>query len=125
MMRIPARAHWNSPLGTWKPVKTAHAGGVKANRLRWFLLFLLVGAVFQLTGQQSEAEGKLLADIRTKAEKGDAQPQFELCNIFFFGNLGEPKDEPEAVQRFRKAAEQNSHKVYAMNEPLITPRKSR
>src|SRR6266545_1424755 len=59
-MGIPARVHWSPPLGTWKPVKTAHAGGMKANRLRWVLLCLLGGVVFRLPAQQSEADGKLL-----------------------------------------------------------------
>ena len=80
---------------------------MRANRLRWFLLFLLVSAVFQLPAQQSEADRKLLADIRAKAEKGDAQSQFELGKAFYFGSLGVAKDEVEAVKWFRKAAEQN------------------
>src|ERR1035437_5530765 len=104
---------------------------MKANRLRWFLLFLLVSVVFQLPAQQSdadrelqaikekfeqalhpgaqqsEADRKLLADVRAKAEKGDAQSQFELGNTFCFGNLGVAKNEVEAVKWFCKAAEQN------------------
>lgn len=113
---------------------------MKANRLRWFLLFLLVGAVFQLADQQSEADGKLLAEIRAKAEKGDAQTQCELGTVFTFGKLGVAKDEVEAVKWYPKAAEQNDVRarpgiagalastaltVYAMSEHLITPRKSR
>jgi TPR repeat protein len=104
---------------------------MKANRLRWFLLFLLVSVVFQLPAQQSdadrelqaikekfeqalhpgaqqsEADRKLLADIRAKAEEGDAQSQYELGCAFSFGNFGVTKDEVEAVRWFRKAAEQN------------------
>ena len=80
---------------------------MKANRLRWFLLFLLVSAVLQLPAQQSEADRKLLADIRAKAEKGDAQSQYELGCAFSLGSLGVAKDEVEAVKWFRKAAEQN------------------
>ena len=49
-----------------------------ANLLRWFLLFLLVSAVVHSPAQQSEADRKSLADIRAKAEKGDAQSQYEL-----------------------------------------------
>jgi len=48
-----------------------------------------------------------LADVRAKAEKGDAQSQFELGAVFFFGNLGSAKDYVEAVKWFRKAAEQS------------------
>jgi hypothetical protein len=50
---------------------------MKANRLGWLLLYLLVSAVFQLPAQPSDAARKLLADIRAKAEKGDAQSQYE------------------------------------------------
>jgi TPR repeat protein len=80
---------------------------MRTNRFRWFLLFLLVSAVFQLPAQQSEADRKLLADIRAKAEKGDAQSQYELGCAFSFGHLEVTKDEPEAVKWYRKAAEQN------------------
>src|ERR1039458_577184 len=80
---------------------------MRANRLRWFLLFLLVSAVFQLPAQQSEADRKLLANVRAFAEKGDAQCQYELGCAFFFGNFGVVKDEVEAVKWYRKAAEQN------------------
>src|ERR1035441_4857321 len=79
---------------------------MKANRLRWFLLFLLVSAVFQLSAQQSEADRKLLADIRAKAEEGDAQSQYELGAASATGSLGVAKDETEAVKWYRKAAEQ-------------------
>ena len=81
---------------------------MKANRLRWLLLFLVVGAVFQLPAQQSEADRKLLAQLRAVAERGDAQSQFELGCAFFSGSLGVAKDEAEAVKWFRKAAEQGS-----------------
>jgi TPR repeat protein len=79
---------------------------MKANRLGWFLFFLLVSAAFQLPAQQSEADRKLLADIRAKAEKGDAQSQDELGKAFYYGSLGVVKDGAEAVKWFRKAAEQ-------------------
>jgi TPR repeat protein len=80
---------------------------MKTNRLRWFLLFLLGSAVFQLPGQQSEADGKALADIRAKAEKGDVQSQFQLGRAFDTGGLGVAKDYTEAVKWYRKAAEGN------------------
>src|ERR1035438_2423894 len=51
---------------------------MKANWLRWLLLLLLASAAFQLSAQQSEANRKLLADVRAKAEKGDAKSQCEL-----------------------------------------------
>jgi TPR repeat protein len=80
---------------------------VKTNRLRWFLFFLLVSAVLQLPAQQTEADSKLLADIRAKAEKGDAQSQCVLGEAFAEGNLGVARNEVEAVKWFRKAAKQN------------------
>ena len=79
---------------------------MKANRLGWFLVFLLGSAVFQLPAQQSDADRKLLADIRAKAEKGDAQSQYELGRAFGNGSLGVAQDAVEAVKWYRKAAEQ-------------------
>jgi len=88
----------------WKPTKHA---AMKANWFRWFLLFLLAGAVFQLPAQQSEAVRKSFEEIKARAEKGDALYQFELGAAFNLGNLGVAKDYVEAVKWFRKAAEQN------------------
>ncbi|MBI3415093.1 MAG: SEL1-like repeat protein [Verrucomicrobia bacterium] len=80
---------------------------MKANRLVFTLLLLLSATVFQLSGQQTEADRKLLADIRARAEKGDAQFQFEMGAAFHDGNLGVAKDNAEAVKWYRKSAEQN------------------
>ena len=79
---------------------------MKANRLRWILLFLLLIVASELPAQQSEADHKLLADLRDKAERGVAESQFELGNTFFFGNLGVAKDEAAGVVWLRKSAEQ-------------------
>jgi TPR repeat protein len=49
----------------------------------------------------------VLADIRAKAEKGDAQSQKLLGSAFCFGRPGLAKDEAEGVKWLRKAAEQN------------------
>jgi len=62
---------------------------------------------FQLPAQQREADPKLLAAIRAKAEKGDAQSQYELGGVFSLGSMGVAKDEGEAVKWYRKAAKQN------------------
>lgn len=64
-----------------------------------------VSAGFQLPTQQSDADRKLLAGVRAKAEMGDAQSQYELGRVFAFGRLGVSKDEAAAVGWFRKAAE--------------------
>jgi TPR repeat protein len=50
---------------------------------------------------------ELLADIRAKAEKGDAQSQCVLGEAFAEGSLGVARNEVEAVKWFRKAAKQN------------------
>jgi hypothetical protein len=80
---------------------------MKANRFGWFLLFLLVSAGCQPPAEQNQADRKLLADIRAKAEKGDAQSQSELGYAFYIGSLGVAKDQVEAAKWFRRAAEQN------------------
>jgi uncharacterized protein len=81
---------------------------MKANRLRWLLLFLLLWPVLRIPAQQSEADRKLLADIRAKAEKGDAEAQYALGVALNFGTLGVAEDYVEAVKWFRKAAEQDN-----------------
>jgi TPR repeat protein len=91
---------------------------MKANRLVLAVLLLFSAAVFgttdpyvvvpsQLPAQQNEADRKLLAEIRARAEIGDAQSQFELGSAFFSGTLGVAKDYAEAVKWYRKAADQN------------------
>src|SRR2546426_380665 len=81
---------------------------MKANRFLWALILLLQSAAgIQLPAQQNEADRKLLADIRAKAEKGDARFQKELAGAHMSGNLGLAKDASEAAKWFRKAAEQN------------------
>ncbi len=80
---------------------------MKANLLSWLPPLLVFCAVFQLTAQQSEADRKLLADIQSKAEKGDAWSQCELGCRLFLGGLGAEKSPAEAVKWLRKAAEQD------------------
>ena len=57
--------------------------------------------------QQGDAVTQQLTILRTKAEKGDAQSQFELGESFLLGKLGVATNEVEAVKWFRKAADQN------------------
>ena len=71
------------------------------------MIFFLVSVAFRLPAQQNEADRRLLADVRTKAEKGDAQSQCDLGRAFDEGSLGVPRDRVEAVKWYRKAAEQN------------------
>ena len=70
------------------------------------LLFLSASA-FQLADQQTEADHKLFEEIKAKAERGDAQSQYELGAAYSFSQLGLVADEVEAYKWFRKAAEQN------------------
>jgi len=90
-----------------EPVQINYSGQMKAIRLVCTLL-LLNAAVFQLAAEQSDADRKLLADIRARAQRGDAQSQFEMGAAFHFGNLGVAKDDVEASKWYRKAAEQNN-----------------
>ena len=46
--------------------------------------------VIDLAHPYGQYAGKLLADIRAKAEKGDAHAQFELGTAFDFGSLTTP-----------------------------------
>ncbi len=78
---------------------------MKPNRWALLLLFLLLIAVFQLPAQQGEGDRKRLADIRAKAEKGDAKAQGNL-GLCYDNGEGVAKDAAEAVKWYRKAAEQ-------------------
>src|SRR4029450_5307336 len=80
---------------------------MKVDRSIFTVLLLVTAGVFQLPAQQNEADGKVLAEIRAGADKGDAKARYELGRAFFSGTLGVAKDEAEAVKWFRKAAEQN------------------
>ena len=92
-----------------------------------FGLVLLLGGQ-ALQAQQSNEDSKRLADLRARAENGDAKSQCELGQVFFRGNLGVSKaiykandgtvvffhghsvvskDEVEGVKWCRKAAEQD------------------
>jgi len=80
---------------------------MKATPRAWFLLLLfLVSCASQKPSHQSEADRKLLADFRSKAEKGNADAQYHLGYSYYFGK-GVAKDDVEAVKWWRKAAEQN------------------
>ncbi len=80
---------------------------MKTTPLAWFLLlFFLVSCAFQSPAKPTEADRKLLLpEIRSKAENGDAQAQFNLGSYYRTG-VGVAKDASEAVKWFRRAAEQ-------------------
>jgi len=80
---------------------------MKANRLVWFLILLFVNTVFQLPAEQSEADRRLLTELRVEAEKGDAQCQALLGDVFHFGLLTARTDYGEAAKWVQRAAMQN------------------
>ena len=57
--------------------------------------------------QQGDTVTQQLTILRTKAEKGDAQSQFDLVLAFYSGKFGLATNYVEAVKWFRHAAEQN------------------
>jgi TPR repeat protein len=61
----------------------------------------------RISRQQGAADGSPLADLRAKAETGDAQAQNELGEALYAGKRGVAKNAVEAVKWFRQAAEQN------------------
>jgi TPR repeat protein len=69
------------------------------------LALVLAGQV--LHAQQSNIDGKQLAELRAKAEQDNAQAQNELGEAFRLGKLGLKTNVVEAVKWYRKAAEQN------------------
>jgi TPR repeat protein len=59
-----------------------------------------------LHAKQSEADASHLAEIRAKAEQGDATAQSKIGDAFLSGMFGVTQDYVEAVKWYRKAAEQ-------------------
>jgi TPR repeat protein len=74
----------------------------------------LVLAGQPLHARQSEADRQALAQLRAKAEDGDAQSQFELGAAFSLGKFGVAQDYVEAVRWLRKAAEQGDAKAQGL-----------
>src|ERR1017187_3174086 len=86
---------------------------MKANLVLCVLLVLLAVAD-QLLAQESvsssatnDAKTKLFEEYKAKAEKGDADTEFNLGRCYENG-FGITKDEFEAVKWYRKAAEQGN-----------------
>ena len=59
----------------------------------------------RFVGQEQQNE-KLRQELRPKAEQGDVKAQFELGNAYSIGAPVGMKDDPQAVEWYRKAAEQ-------------------
>src|ERR1044071_1679725 len=79
---------------------------MKANRLIFTLLLVSSVAVVQLAAQQNKADQKPIGEVKAKAEAGDPESQAEL-GLRFSRGTGVAKDQVEAVNWYRKAAEQN------------------
>jgi len=76
-----------------------------------FLLSLVLALTLggqTLCAQQGDADVKKLAEIRAKAEKGDAKAQVDLGVAFCLGQYGLDKDQQKAAEWYHKAAEQNN-----------------
>jgi TPR repeat protein len=71
------------------------------------VFLVLVGVAIRLPAQQTDADRKMFAEEKAKAEQGDATYQCGLGEIYDFGLYGVAKDYEEAVKWYRKAAEQN------------------
>jgi TPR repeat protein len=84
--------------------------GLSANngRLGLFVVFLLAYGASYAPAQQNEADRKLLDNIRTRSERGEAEAEFELGTVYEFGKLGVIRDLVKAVNWYRKAASQNN-----------------
>ncbi|MGA3283972.1 MAG: tetratricopeptide repeat-containing serine protease family protein [Verrucomicrobiota bacterium] len=80
---------------------------MKANQLVSLLLFLMLGvAVAQQTNSASSVTNSgAIAELKAKAEKGDAIAEYKLGYRYCVGQ-GLPKDFAEAAKWLRKAAEQ-------------------
>ena len=78
-----------------------------AKRLYWALLILWLGTVVPLSAQESAADRQRLDAIKSRAEKGDAEAQIQLADLYTEG-IGVPKDLSKAAKWHRKAAEQGN-----------------
>ncbi len=71
---------------------------MKANRLKWVLLFLVVTAVLRLPARQSEADPQLASEMRAKAaEQNLAIAQYPMSQCYAAGQ-GVAKDAVEAYK---------------------------
>jgi TPR repeat protein len=80
---------------------------MKANRLAWVLLILMLGvaAAQQTNSSSGVTNNGELAELKAKAESGDAIAQYKLGFRYCVGQ-GSPTNFAEAAKWLRKAAEQ-------------------
>ena len=81
---------------------------MKANRLMWLLLFLLLGVADaqQTNSSRVVTNSVTIEELRAKAEKGDAEAQCLLGSGYYSGD-GVAQDYAQAIKWLRKAADQN------------------
>jgi len=87
-------------------MESKNENSVNVKRLLFGLGLSLMLAGRTLHAQQSDADHTRLAELRAKAETGDAQAQNEL-GVCYAKGQGVAKDAVEAAKWYRKAAEQN------------------
>jgi TPR repeat protein len=78
---------------------------MKVNGLGLALLLLAAGSAQPVFSQNTQAEKHQFQAIKAQAERGDAQAQFILGNLYAFGS-GTSRDLAKAAKWHRKAAEQ-------------------
>jgi uncharacterized protein len=83
---------------------------MNANRSVLMLLLLSTAAVFQLAAQKTEIDQRSVAEIKAKAEAGDANSEY-ILGLCYDEGKGVAKDQVEAAKWYRKAAEQNHAKA--------------
>ena len=71
------------------------------------LLAFVSGCSSRLADEEHAPSPKEIAEMRLKADQGDATAQVSLGVMYEFGR-GVPKDEVEAVKWYRKAADQGN-----------------
>lgn len=89
------------------------------------LSLILVSGGQPLQAQQSEVDGRQLAELRAKAEKGDAEAQCNLGQRLLapLPSASVAQQHEEGVKWLRKAAEQNhAHAQFALGISYLTGR---
>ena len=77
---------------------------MKVTQFTLALVVLSFVFAIRLSAQQTEANQKLLDELKTKAEKGDAISQAGLGEVYYFGELGLSNNFVEALKWFQKAS---------------------
>src|SRR5881296_659763 len=79
-----SRSNTPDSMGTCQKLATQYPRNMKSLLFLWAVFLLLSAVAVQLHAEQSDADSKLLGEICGRADKGDAQFQFELGAAFLF-----------------------------------------